>query len=106
MSHIGLGQGLYTRGDKRVTDSRRSTCSPRGSITTTQGFHCVSRANPFLGGGVVRISQETDAAFIIQVSHILHLWSEPLGSLEYTLGNPSPEVLGSCHFIHTEKTCL
>lgn len=50
--------------------------------------------------------QSTDAAFIIQVSHILHLWSEPLGSLEYTLGNPSPEVLGSCHFIHPEKTCL
>lgn len=81
-------------------------CSPRGSITTTQGFRHVSQANPFLGGEAVRISQETDAAFIIQISHIPHLWSEPLGSLEYTLGNPSSEVLGSCHFIHTEKTCL
>lgn len=72
-------------------------CSPRGSITTMRGFHCVSRANPFLGGEAVRFSQETDAAFIIQTSHILQLWSEPLGSLECALGNSSSEVLGSCH---------
>lgn len=62
--------------------------------------------NPFLGGEAVRMSQETDVAFIIQIPQIPHLWSEPSGSLEHTFGNPSSEPVGSCHFIHTERTCL